>query len=264
MGQAIIKVRYADGRVEQRRLELGKYKIGRERGDLVLGDDAKMSSLHAELEVDRGAVSITDLGSRNGTRVSGTRLTGRHCLQPGQPVQLGESWITLLSSAPARAVTVVQEEDAVDWRRRPEVEDAHRRALDRYEQAKKRRCFWEKPLQVIAVLLTGTVVAFLVLLPMSALGAVAYPAAMATGLASLLETGIWKALRDQHHAAKLEEDEAVGTLDGSRTPTAERAPGPSTSLWRVFRGLPALVQLLLWCYAWFLLIPLWLIEQQRG
>jgi hypothetical protein len=256
MVHAIVKVRYADGREEQRGFEVGKYKIGREQGDLVLRDDPKISSLHAELEVSDGTVSITDLGSRNGTRVNGTKLTARHSLGLGQPIQLGESWLTLLSSARGRAQTIVQEDD--------DKTRARRRKEEEYEHAKARRRFWEMPLKIVAVLSTCTVGVFLVLLPISALGAVAYPAVIVTGLASLLETGIWKTLRDQHHAAKLEEDEARRMLDGNSTPAIQQGPGSSMSLWRFFRSLPAIAQLLLWCYAWFLLIPIWLLEQHRG
>ena len=66
--------------------------IGRKAGcDLVLLDDDEISSRHCELALVNGRVLIHDLGSRNGTAVNGVPITGRHRLEPGDIVRVGET-----------------------------------------------------------------------------------------------------------------------------------------------------------------------------
>lgn len=63
--------------------------IGRSpRVEIVLEDDA-VSRRHAELERDAdGSWWVTDLGSINGTRVDGQRLTERHRLAIGDRIEI--------------------------------------------------------------------------------------------------------------------------------------------------------------------------------
>lgn len=63
--------------------------IGRSpRVEIVLEDDA-VSRRHAELERDAdGHWWVTDLGSINGTRVDGQRLTDRHRLAIGDRIEI--------------------------------------------------------------------------------------------------------------------------------------------------------------------------------
>lgn len=61
-------------------LRPGKNVVGRE-GD-VLVEDAKVSRRHAEVTLDGSRVTVTDLGSTNGTKVGGEKL------EPNQPAEV--------------------------------------------------------------------------------------------------------------------------------------------------------------------------------
>jgi adenylate cyclase len=82
------------------RLLLGESEIevGRDCRGLLL-TDALISRRHLTLRDVAGAVRVTDLGSRNGTRVDGARIDGTHVLVPGEVVQLGATTIVLLRDA---------------------------------------------------------------------------------------------------------------------------------------------------------------------
>ena len=56
--------------------------IGRAPECEVLIADAACSRRHAQLHVDDGTVTLEDLGSHNGTRVNGERVTGRQASPP--------------------------------------------------------------------------------------------------------------------------------------------------------------------------------------
>lgn len=61
--------------------------IGREGNDINFPDDPFISGHHAELRLANGMVSVTDLGSRNGTFV---RIDGERVLRHGDYVFLGQ------------------------------------------------------------------------------------------------------------------------------------------------------------------------------
>jgi len=93
----VLRIEYADGRSEERAFPAGRFTVGRDGGDVVLGGDSKVSATHAQLEIGSGRVTIRDLGSRNGTLdARGQRLTGAHALSLDQPVRLGLCSLTLL------------------------------------------------------------------------------------------------------------------------------------------------------------------------
>lgn len=91
----VLRVQYPDGRFEKREFEPGRYRIGREVGDIVLGDP-QVSSVHAEVIFADGRANFTDLGSTNGSMLGGQRLTGTVVLPEQELVQLGSSSIVLL------------------------------------------------------------------------------------------------------------------------------------------------------------------------
>jgi hypothetical protein len=96
MQSCVFRIQFADGRVEERSLGDGRFQIGRESGDIVLGD-AKSSAVHGELVIQGSAVTYTDLGSSNGSLdAQGRRLTEPLRLRPGQSVRLGNSVISFL------------------------------------------------------------------------------------------------------------------------------------------------------------------------
>jgi hypothetical protein len=91
----VLRVQYPDGRFEKREFQAGRYRIGREAGDIVLGDPM-VSSVHAEVIFADGRANFTDLGSTNGSVLGGQRLTGTVALPEQELVQLGSSSIVLL------------------------------------------------------------------------------------------------------------------------------------------------------------------------
>jgi hypothetical protein len=91
-----LRIRHAGGRVEERELAPGSYRIGREHADIVL-PHRSVSAHHAQLEVTPARVVITDAGSRNGSfEPSGRRITQPYVLVPEQPIRLGAITLTLL------------------------------------------------------------------------------------------------------------------------------------------------------------------------
>lgn len=67
-------------------------EVGRDCAGLLLTDQ-QISRRHLLLAPDERGVTVTDLGSTNGTTVDGRRLEAPHPLQPGQVVRLGDTTI---------------------------------------------------------------------------------------------------------------------------------------------------------------------------
>lgn len=61
--------------------------MGREGNDINFPDDPFISGRHAQLQLTSGVLSVTDLGSRNGTFV---RVTGEYVLKHGDYVFMGQ------------------------------------------------------------------------------------------------------------------------------------------------------------------------------
>ncbi|PYQ42552.1 MAG: hypothetical protein DMF77_12555 [Acidobacteria bacterium] len=85
------------------RLEWGKREIPLREGENVLGrtDDAvawidspRVSRRHARIVVSDGKATIEDLGSKNGTSVSGRRIDGPTLLEGGDQIELGPVLMT--------------------------------------------------------------------------------------------------------------------------------------------------------------------------
>ena len=85
------------------RLEWGKREIALREGENVLGrtqdavawlDSASVSRRHARIVVSGGSATIEDLGSKNGTCVSGRRIDGPTPLEGGDQIELGSVLMT--------------------------------------------------------------------------------------------------------------------------------------------------------------------------
>ncbi len=80
------------------RVEIGRaaaHDASREGTQLRVGrNDGAMSSKHAELRLERGSWTITDLGSKNGIWVDGRQVTSAPIV-PGTILQLGHTFATL-------------------------------------------------------------------------------------------------------------------------------------------------------------------------
>ena len=64
--------------------------IGRDPGCAVVLPSARVSRLHARIELLGGVHYLVDLGSANGTRLRGEVLSGRKPLEPGDHIQLAD------------------------------------------------------------------------------------------------------------------------------------------------------------------------------
>ena len=109
-GSPVIEIR--EPGQEPRRVVLTRaLDVGRESGGLDLSDQS-VSRRHLRLVPSPVALSLVDLGSRNGTFVNGTRVDGRVVLEQGDVVRLGATEIVVISRrerapAPAAMATVL-------------------------------------------------------------------------------------------------------------------------------------------------------------
>ena len=71
------------------RLDRKRISIGRDQDNDVVIDDATVSGFHAVVVNDNGVLSITDLGSTNGTRVDGRRIGGKTKFRAWVDLELG-------------------------------------------------------------------------------------------------------------------------------------------------------------------------------
>src|SRR3954470_24174895 len=89
------------GQLEGRRIEVsGELVIGRENVDVEI-DDAELSRRHVAVRPTQGGLEVEDLGSRNGTRVDGTRIDGPTRVKDGAVLSIGMT--TLRVEAPQAA-----------------------------------------------------------------------------------------------------------------------------------------------------------------
>ncbi|MCA9689023.1 MAG: FHA domain-containing protein, partial [Myxococcales bacterium] len=104
MASFTLMIRYPDQRSETLQFTGPRFIVGREAGDIVLGDP-QVSGRHGELRLspDGSALTYTDLGSSNGSYTpDGQRISGTVAFWPGATVYLGSSSLTLvgISSSP--------------------------------------------------------------------------------------------------------------------------------------------------------------------
>lgn len=80
--------------------------IGRSSECSVVINDVKVSRVHAQLvQDDKSNISVVDLGSTNGTRVNGKRITGEMRLNPGDELRVGDTvlpWQNYIATMPSQ------------------------------------------------------------------------------------------------------------------------------------------------------------------
>jgi DNA-binding winged helix-turn-helix (wHTH) protein len=81
----------------------GEHVIGRGRDAGVRITSGEVSRHHARIVISRSGVTIEDLGSMNGTVVSGERLVDRHELRDGDEIKLGTIVLTFHSSGGSKS-----------------------------------------------------------------------------------------------------------------------------------------------------------------
>ena len=117
------------GQLEGRRIEVShELVIGRENVDVEI-DDAELSRRHFAVRPVAGGLEVEDLGSRNGTRVDGTRIDGPTRVKHGAVVTVGMTTLAVEAAEEAKAAgetrvhvsqgTVVQQSPSRAQRSRP-------------------------------------------------------------------------------------------------------------------------------------------------
>jgi DNA-binding winged helix-turn-helix (wHTH) protein len=92
-------------------LQAGINQIGRDPSSVVRLDAAGVSRFHARIEVSGDAATIEDLGSKNGTRVSGERLAGRVSLRDGDRIDIGPEALVYRRSMAGISTLVIPFDD---------------------------------------------------------------------------------------------------------------------------------------------------------
>ncbi|MFT5431364.1 MAG: uncharacterized membrane protein YjgN (DUF898 family) [Myxococcota bacterium] len=94
----VLEIRDANGAAETHDISDEKRMLGRSKvkADLQMADK-KASGRHAELRFADGVLTVTDLGSTNGTFFEGVRQTAVFTLMPGQAFKVGDSHIRLMA-----------------------------------------------------------------------------------------------------------------------------------------------------------------------
>jgi DNA-binding winged helix-turn-helix (wHTH) protein len=82
-------------------LAAGDHVVGRDPQDEVWLDSASVSRRHARLTVSEDRVVLEDLGSKNGTVVSGQTPSGAMALKDGDQIRFGSVAVTLRRADPA-------------------------------------------------------------------------------------------------------------------------------------------------------------------
>jgi pSer/pThr/pTyr-binding forkhead associated (FHA) protein len=77
-----------------------RYTIGRESACDVSISDQTVSRWHADLRRDPGGWRLADLGSTNGTRLNGGRVTAPVLVRPGDLVSFGTATFVLARGTP--------------------------------------------------------------------------------------------------------------------------------------------------------------------
>jgi len=82
-----------DGSLRGRRFEVesGEITIGRERADILVGDDSEVSRNHAIVRESKDGVEVEDLGSTNGTFVNEQRISEPTRLSDGDIMRVGQT-----------------------------------------------------------------------------------------------------------------------------------------------------------------------------
>ena len=63
--------------------------VGRNQGNKIIIDDSTVSGTHCQFELINGMFTVRDMGSSNGTYMSGKRITGRTAIKSGMKIQIG-------------------------------------------------------------------------------------------------------------------------------------------------------------------------------
>jgi serine phosphatase RsbU (regulator of sigma subunit) len=92
-----LQIQSPDAPLKRVKLEGQGCTLGRAHSnDLCYPEDASLSRRHLNIAGDGANWTVEDLGSKNGTLVNGTRLNGKHLLQPGDRLTVGQLMISFV------------------------------------------------------------------------------------------------------------------------------------------------------------------------
>src|SRR5262249_6274038 len=74
--------------------------IGRKEGNTIRLTERNVSRRHAKLVKQNGSILIEDLGSYNGIRVNGNRISGKVAVNEGDRIQIGDYSLALKLDRP--------------------------------------------------------------------------------------------------------------------------------------------------------------------
>ena len=100
--------------------------FGRSRGATINLDHEKVSRMHAKVRRTGDLIEIEDLGSRNGTRVNGEKVEGKHRLAHGDEISVGPIVAIVGASSALRRPAAVADSAAGEQRLAAEVDRAVR------------------------------------------------------------------------------------------------------------------------------------------
>ena len=101
MDRVVVEIR-EPGKEPRRVTMTASVEVGRDCSGVIVADSSA-SRRHAALTPSPGGLTVTDLGSRNGTLVNGARITGPVNVGPKDVVQIGETRLTLVGRTPPPA-----------------------------------------------------------------------------------------------------------------------------------------------------------------
>jgi two-component system, NtrC family, response regulator AtoC len=118
----------------------GEIVIGRgDAAELRLRDNA-VSRRHATMRIDDDAITLTDLGSHNGTYINGERLQGARALHSGDSLAICSTTLVLYTSAPLTSHT--------RWLEYPALRE-------RFDEELERSLRYQRPVAVLCGLLAS-------------------------------------------------------------------------------------------------------------
>ncbi len=123
-----------------------RFKIGRGETCHLRPNSEQVSREHAEFVVGPEGVSVTDLGSRNGTLVNGRALTAAHTLKNGDLVQVGPlTFAVSIEGAPAQTKAASPAQPAAGGPKAASLDDVSNDEIDSWLIADKEKPAPESP-----------------------------------------------------------------------------------------------------------------------
>jgi hypothetical protein len=89
-------------------LSEGKFVIGRAASCQLSLDDPLVSRHHAQLTVEGDEISVEDLSSRNGVKVNGDLITGRHAVRDKDQIVIGAQELKYIARRENMGDTLIQ------------------------------------------------------------------------------------------------------------------------------------------------------------